>query len=123
MVAKTLTAAGIARLRPIRGKQREIPDAACRGLYLVVGGVKSWALRYRRPGSNKSAKLVLGRVAVDGGAREEEPVVGATLTLASARRLAAKLSHEIAQGRDPAVAQREERRRTTEALTFSDAAV
>jgi integrase len=66
---------------------------------------------------------VLGRVALTPGqATEADPVVGATLTLAGARRLAAKLSHDIAQGRDPAAHRQEERHRSETALTFSQAA-
>src|SRR6516165_7552311 len=101
-MAKVLTAPAVLRLRAVAGKQREIPDAGARGLYLVIGptGTKSWALRYRRPVSGRSAKLVLGRVAlVQGPGAEPEPVLGATLSLAGARRLAAALSHDISQGR------------------------
>jgi integrase len=124
-VVKTLTAAAVEKHRGVRGKQTEIADAAARGLYLVIGptGTKSWALRYRRPATRRSAKLVLGRVALTPGqASEAEPVVGADLTLAGARRLAAKLSHDIAQGRDPAADRQEERHQSATALSFSQAA-
>ena len=101
---KMLTAIAVSKLRS-NGAEREVPDLACRGLYLIVykTGRKSWALRYRRPGDGRSAKLVLGSVhdARDGHA-DPEPVIGAHLTLASARRLVANLQHQIAQGRDPA---------------------
>jgi integrase len=122
-MAKVLTAPAVLRLRAVAGKQREIPDAGARGLYLVIGptGTKSWALRYRRPVSGRSAKLVLGRVAlVQGPGAEPEPVLGATLSLAGARRLAAALSHDISQGRDPATARQE--RSGGEAVTFAVAA-
>jgi integrase len=119
-MAKVLTMPAVVKLRPVANKQREIPDAGTRGLYLVIGptGTKSWALRYRRPVSGRSAKLVLGRVAlVQGG--ESEPVLGATLSLAGARRLAAALSHDISQGRDPAAARQ---RTSSEPTTFANAA-
>jgi integrase len=121
-MAKVLTMPAVLKMTPVKGKQREIPDAGARGLYLIIGpkGTKSWALRYRRPVSGRSAKLVLGRVAlVQGLGQEPEPVVGATLTLAGARRLAATLSHDISQGRDPAAARQE---RGHSDLTFAAAA-
>jgi len=45
-MAKQLTAVSIANARP-GPQRREIPDAGCRGLYLVVqpSGRKSWAVR------------------------------------------------------------------------------
>jgi hypothetical protein len=61
-MAKVLTAAAIARYRP--GKtRREIPDGGARGLRLIVqvGGFKSFALRFRKPGG-VPAKLTLGPV-------------------------------------------------------------
>ena len=66
--------------------RQEIPDAGCRGLYLVVqpSGLKSWAVRYRYDGQPK--KLTLDRA----------------LTLAAARKAATDALHELAQGRDPA---------------------
>ena len=61
-MAKTLTAAAVAKLRP-GSTRREIPDGGAAGLYLVVqqSGVKSWALRFRRP-NGVPAKLTLGSV-------------------------------------------------------------
>jgi len=43
-------------------KRREIPDGD--GLYLIVqpSGVKSWAVRYRMPGSNRIQKFTIGRL-------------------------------------------------------------
>ena len=66
--------------------RREIPDAGCRGLYLVVQptGRKAWAVRYRFEG--KPRKLTL-----DAG-----------LTLASARKAATDALHELERGNDPA---------------------
>ena len=100
-----LTAVAVSKLRA-NGAEREIPDAGCPGLYLVLykTGRKSWALRYRRPGDGRSAKLVLGSIhdITEGGRTEPDPVIGGHLTLASARRLVANLQHQIAQGRDPA---------------------
>jgi integrase len=84
----------------------EIPDGAAHGLYLVVqpSGRKSWALRFRRP-DGRPAKLVLGSVYTETGeADDREPQIGGHLTLVGARRLAAKLRHDIALGRDPAAA-------------------
>lgn len=101
-MSKALTAAAVSKLRP-ESTRREVPDGGCPGLYLVISpsGVKSWALRYRRPQSRKTAKLVLGR-AIDHGENTEAPAVGDFLSLGSARLLAAKLRHEVATGRDPA---------------------
>jgi integrase len=66
--------------------RREIPDAQCRALYLIVQptGRKAWAVRYRFGG--KTRKLTL-----DAG-----------LTLAAARQAATAALHELEQGRDPA---------------------
>jgi integrase len=66
--------------------RREIPDAGCRGLYLVVQptGRKAWAVRYRHDGITR--KLTL-----DGG-----------LTLAAARKAASAALHELERGNDPA---------------------
>jgi integrase len=100
MVAKVLTAPAVQRLRP--GKERrEIPDGGCAGLYLVIqpGGRKGWALRFRRPGGT-TAKLTLGPVDLSGKEAAAEPVLGAPLTLAGARRLATELHHQRAKGRD-----------------------
>lgn len=80
-----LTTKFIENLKPAQAR-REIPDAGCRGLYLVVQptGRKAWAVRYRFEGWPR--KLTL-----DGG-----------LTLAAARKAASDALHELAQGRDPA---------------------
>jgi integrase len=84
-MTKTLTAKSVENIKAGSARQ-EIPDAGCRGLYLVVqtSGLKSWAVRYRYDGRPK--KLTLDRA----------------LTLAAARKAATDALHELAQGRDPA---------------------
>jgi integrase len=99
-MAKTLTVAAVRKYRP--GKERrEISDAGCPALYLVVqvSGAKSWAMRFRRP-DGSSAKLTLGPVDLSGTESEGEPVIGMPLTLASARRLATDVHRSRARGRD-----------------------
>jgi hypothetical protein len=61
-MSKTLTDAAVRKGKAAKDR-REIADAACPGLYLVIqpSGAKSWALRYRRP-EGRTAKLVLGSV-------------------------------------------------------------
>jgi integrase len=104
-MSKPLTAAAVAKIRPAKYR-REIPDAGCPGLYLIIqpSGAKSWALRFRRP-TGKPAKLVLGSVYIDPVKEPPTaPVIGGHHTLAAAHRLVSALRHEIAQGRDPAAA-------------------
>jgi integrase len=99
-MAKTLTAAAVKKLPP--GNARlEVPDGGCPGLHLIIqpSGRKSWALRFRRP-DGRAAKLTLGPVDLSGREVATEPTIGAPLTLASARRLAADIHHERAMGRD-----------------------
>jgi integrase len=64
-------------------KRAEYPDAGCPGLYLIVqpSGTRSWAVRFRRNGTN--GKHTLGR-AGEGG-----------LTLAAARAAAAAHRHRL----------------------------
>ena len=83
-MAKQLTAV-VANARP-GPQRREIPDAGCRGLYLIVqpSGRKSWAVRYRVAGKPR-------KVTFDGA-----------LTLAAARKAAAEALHELERGNDPA---------------------
>jgi hypothetical protein len=117
--AKPLTAAAVLKLRPAKDRL-EIPDGGCLGLYLVIqpSGSKVWALRYRRP-DGRPAKLVLGSVFVkDGDTKDfakdtkepDEPKIGDHHTLAAVHWLAAKLRHEIAQGRDPAAVHLKEKK-------------
>jgi hypothetical protein len=112
-MAKVLTAAAVARLKP-KAKRREVPDRAAKGLFLVIqpSGVKSWAYRFRRPGG-KPAKLTLGPVDLSGREAEGDPEIGTPLTLAAARVLAAEVERQRKRGRDPAadhVARKEQAR-------------
>ena len=124
-MSKQLTAAAVQRLRPGAGR-REIPDAGCPGLYLIIqpSGKKSWAMRFRRPNGNP-AKLTLGSVDLTNKEAEGEPLVGAPLTLASARKLAADLHRQRAAGKDiVAVQHREQQERAARgAKTFAQAAM
>ena len=97
-MAKQLTAVSIANARP-GPQRREIPDAGCRGLYLVVqpSGRKSWAVRYRFAGKPRKVTLA------------------GALTLAAARKAAAEALHELERGNDPA-ALKSETRATAAAL-------
>jgi integrase len=104
-MAKVLTDAAVRRYKA-QSKRREIADARRAGLYLVIQptGAKSWAFRFRNHG--KSCKLTLG--GFDETAREpvKKPVIGADLTLAEARKLAAEIDHERAGGTDVIVARK-----------------
>jgi hypothetical protein len=121
-MAKALTAKAIEKLRAV--KQRcEIPDGACRGLYLVIqpSGFKSFVLRARRP-DGRNFKLTLGQftpVETDG-----EPVISAPLTLAAARQLAVELQRDRARGVDVVGRRHAEKLALTSAnsKTFSNAA-
>ncbi len=121
---KMLTAAAVGRLRPAKARL-EIPDGGAAGLYLVIqpSGIKSWALRFRRP-NGKTAKLTLGRVDLSSKQVEAEPALGAPLTLAAARRLAGQLQHERARGKDVVAARHREKieRAALVAKTFAEAA-
>ena len=126
---KVLTAAAAKNHRPGKAR-REIPDGGCPGLHLVIqpSGRRSWAMRLRRP-DGKPAKLTLGPVDLSGQEAESEPVIGAPLTLASARRLVAELHRERARGRDVvsdlAAAKRRQKseRETRSAALFGRAAL
>jgi integrase len=103
-MSKVLTARGIEKLPPGR---REIPDAGCPGLYVVVGGTghKAFALRSRSP-SGKTFKLTLGGFTT---LEVDSPVIGGPLTLAAARQLATALLHDKARGIDIAGRRRAEK--------------
>lgn len=120
-----LTAASVEKYRPTKDR-REIPDSGAPGLYLIVqsSGRKSWALRFRKPGG-RSAKLTLGPVDLSGKEAADEPVIGAPLTLASARRLAAEVHRQRAMGRDVTAQRHRERleREARGAATFDQAAI
>jgi integrase len=99
-MATKLTDAAVRKFKP--GKQRrEILDALCKGLYLVVEptGYKSWALRFRRP-NGIFAKLHLGPVDFSGIEAKDAPVRGTPLTLAGARALAAEVHRQRQRDRD-----------------------
>jgi hypothetical protein len=108
-MSKNLTDISIRNLRP-GAARREIRDGGARGLYLVVqpSGVKTFAVRYRLNG--KPQKLTLGRwqEPVDRQRADEaaEPKIGETLSLASARKLAADTLLQTGRGRDPGAAKR-----------------
>lgn len=122
-MGKQLTAAAVAKLRP-GNTRREIPDARCVGLYLIIqsSGFKSWALRFRRP-NGELAKLTLGPVtAIEA---DGKPVIGAPLTLAGARQLAVELQRERALGKDIVAVRHRERLelKAKGAKTFGQAAL
>lgn len=102
-----------------------MPDGGCAGLYLIIqpSGAKSWALRFRRP-NGKPAKLTLGKVDLTNKESANDPIIGAPLTLASARRLAAELHHQRARGRDVIAGKHRERleREARGEKTFAQAA-
>lgn len=103
MPRKLLTATAIAKLKPDLSKRREIPDAACPGLYLIIqpSGAKSWALRHRQGG--RPQKLTLGAFLeepIDG--QVSPPVLGGRLTLTDARKLAGEALGAIERGQNPA---------------------
>jgi Arm DNA-binding domain len=112
-MTKILTAAAVEKLRA-RKQRREIPDAGCRGLYLVIGtsGAKSWAFRYRRP-DGTTAKLTLGSVDTSplppsskNGEEKPDlkpPVIGGHLRLGDAHTLATEARNQVARGLDPGV--------------------
>jgi integrase len=108
MPAKTLTAQAVAKMSA-GDARREVPDAGCPGLYVVLNPGserKSFALRYRRP-DRRPAKLTLGTFNAHADAKgDAEPVIGGHLTLAAARRLAGALKHRVALGGDPAAEHR-----------------
>jgi integrase len=121
-MATRLTAATVGQVKAGESR-REIPDAGCAGLYLVVqpDGAKSWAVRFRSPverddsGNRKTKKLTLGPVADDDKASEGEPAIGQPLTLADARSLAAEALRKVKRGIDPAAERRADRQKARDA--------
>jgi integrase len=112
MAKGALTSYSVEHAKP-GAARREIRDANCRGLYLVVqpAGAKSWAFRYRFNGKPK--KLTIGPVYTG----KDEPEVVALdhpCTLAGARKLATEADHMVARGIDPAVAKKREKRESRE---------
>jgi integrase len=107
-VAKALTAISVENYKP-SSVRREIADAGCRGLYLVVQptGRKSFAVRYRVNGKPKKLTLPKGT------------------TLAAARAAATAALLEVEKAVDPSNAKRSEKRAQQElaANTFQAVAV
>jgi integrase len=99
-MASALTSKSVESLKSAEAR-REMPDGLVVGLYLVVQptGAKSWALRYRHAGNPR--KLALGSLAPALPGAEPDPVLGAPLTLAGARKIARDQLLQIAAGRDP----------------------
>jgi integrase len=95
-MAKRLTDITIRNLKP-DPVRRELPDAGCAGLYLIVqtSGVRSFAVRYRYGG--RSVKLTLGK--------------WPTMTLADARKATADAQHALARGNNPAKARQDAKRK------------
>jgi integrase len=121
MSTKVLTQLSVRNAAP-GSARREIPDRGCKGLYLVVQptGSKSWAVRYRLGG--RPDKVTLGSVLLleRGEAEPEKLAIGAPLSLAAARKLAAETLHQVELGKDPQQAKKAGRRaaRETAADTF-----
>jgi hypothetical protein len=118
------TALAVTRARPKRNEagravSTERPDRLCRGLFLVTqpSGAKSWAVRYRI--GARTRKLTLGPAVGAEEVAAAEPKIGAPLTLAGARKLAAEAMYAVGIGRDPAAEKaRNVSRRATPAETF-----
>ena len=108
-MAKPLTAFSVKAAKPGTAR-REIRDAGCRGLYLVVqpaAGAKSWAFRYRFNGKPK--KLTIGPVYL-GNDEPETVALDCPCTLAGARKLAGEADLQVARGIDPGVHKKREKR-------------
>jgi integrase len=116
-MGKKFTDAGV-RLYKAGPKRREIPDACAKGLYLIIqpSGVKSWALRYRRP-NGKTAKLTLGDFDSSAGKEpDDEPKIGDPLSLVGARTLAAAQLRQLKRGIDVSAVYLGEKRRARAAV-------
>jgi integrase len=98
-----LTTAAVEKYAPDPSQRREIRDTQAPNLYLVIqprpSGVKSWAMRFRRP-DGRPAKLTLGRVDLSDAEPTDDPVEGGSLTLRAARELANKIDRQRARGVD-----------------------
>lgn len=92
--ARRLTDLAIRNLKA-KPKRQELPDGGARGLYVVVhpSGRKSFCVRYRFLGQSRKLTLQAG------------------ISLAAARKLAADVLYEVAQGRDPSLAIKETKAR------------
>jgi len=97
-----LTTKSVESMRPDKTRRKEMADARCLGLYLVVepSGTKSWALRYRTDANKgKQAKLTLGRFdPLD--TKNPNPQIGQAHGVGSARVLATRLWNENMSGID-----------------------
>ena len=84
-------------------RRREIPDSACRGLYLVIEprprGTMTWYMRLRRP-DGRPGRVRLGLVDFSNMQPKKRPVIGQSLTLAAAHVVAADVRQEMARGVD-----------------------
>jgi integrase len=123
-MAKILTDV-VVRQAKSNGKRREIPDAGCSGLRLVIQKTeqKSFAGRYRSPverdkrGRRKPKKLTLGPLAAEGEGGTDEPRIGDPLTLADARALWNIALRQVRKGIDPARVHRVEKQEARVAQT------
>jgi integrase len=113
-----LTTAAINCLKP-RQDRYEVSDAAS-PLRLVVypSRRKVFIVRYRRP-DGRPAKLTLGRY-MEGGEHAGAPVIGAPLSLAGARELAASALRAKAHGRDLAAERQAAKEVSLRKETFAD---
>jgi integrase len=104
-----LTAASVEK-HTARKIRREIPDAACPGLYLIVqtSGAKSFALRFRNQ-YGRHVKLTLGRLDVTGIESSTAPMIGMPLTLVAARQLAMDVHRQRILGTDVVADRRREK--------------
>lgn len=95
-----LTAASVEKYRPLKDR-REIADAVSRPLYLVVEptGSKSFAMRFRNP-YGRCVKFHLGPLDLSGRAADEQPIIGAPLSLLAARQLTSEINRQRAMGLD-----------------------
>jgi integrase len=121
-----LTPASVEKHKPNKHQRREIPDAACPGLYLIIqtSGSKSFAMRFRGP-TGRHQKLTLGRLDLTGHEAPDDPILGAPLTLLSARRLASEINRQRARRMDVVAARHRDRLeyKAGGARTFSQAAL
>jgi len=102
-MSKALTSKSVEAAKATKVR-REIPDAACTGLYLCVSptGTKSWICRYRIDGKPK--KLTIGPVLLERAtplANGRLPEMGEGHTLSEARVTARSALDAVKEGQDP----------------------
>lgn len=104
-----LTTASVEKITA-KSTRREIPDAACPGLYLIVqpSGVKSFALRFRNS-YGRHVKLTLGKLDISGVETSTAPMIGMPLTLIAARQLAMNVHRSRVLGTDVVAERRQEK--------------